>query len=91
VTADDRDKVRALLPEEAGLAAGWLWAAEPTDRALAGWHPPVYLAPGDRAMLRAPFDRMYLPCGWTMRWYAEVAEAEAGATSPVYQRCGDSP
>jgi hypothetical protein len=27
-----------------------LWGAEPTDRALAGWRPPVWLGLGDRAV-----------------------------------------
>lgn len=29
-----------------------LWGAEPTNRALAGWRPPVWLGLGDRAIYR---------------------------------------
>lgn len=55
-------------------AAGWLMAAEPTDRALAGWHNRVWIALGTNAMFAKPYQPVarWLPCGWTMRWFAET-------------------
>jgi len=38
--------------ERAGLAVGWLFAVEPTDRALAGWQG----AQGARALFPVPAD-----------------------------------
>jgi len=55
-------------------AVALLWSTEPTDRALAGWRPPVWLALGDRGVYRkewAPLAR-WAPCKWTMAWYDQT-------------------
>jgi hypothetical protein len=53
------------------VAVAMLFAVEPTDRALAGWRHPVWLALGTNAVLRKEFSGMPLPCGWAMRWYGD--------------------
>jgi len=51
-----------------------LWGTEPTDRALAGWRPPVWLGLGDRAIYRKEWQPMsrWAPCRWTMQRYEET-------------------
>jgi hypothetical protein len=59
-----------MTPAETGTAL--LAAAEPTDRALRGWQPPVWLALGTNAVYRKPFEAMHLPCGWSWKWYEAI-------------------
>ena len=47
---------------EAGVAL--LWSVVPSDRALLGWCPPVWLSPVPGPVLAAPWASMRLPCGW---------------------------
>ena len=56
-------------------AAALLMAAEPSDRALAGWHDRIWIALGTHAMLAKPHQPMarWLPCGWSWRWFEETS------------------
>lgn len=55
-------------------AAGLLFGVEPTDRALAGWQPPVWLELGGNAVYRKEWAELgrWAPCRWTIRWYDGV-------------------
>ncbi len=58
-------------------AVALLWSTEPTDRALAGWRSPVWLALGSNAIFRKEWAELarWAPCGWTMRWYSETTSS----------------
>jgi hypothetical protein len=59
-----------MTPAQAGAAL--LTATTPSDRALTGWRPPVWLALGTNAILREPFASMGLPCGYAIDWYEQT-------------------
>lgn len=61
-------------------AVGWLFAAEPTDRALAGWRPRVWLDLGTAVPAKewVPVSK-YSPCHWGMDWLA--TSRQLGQTS----------
>jgi len=49
-------------------AAALLLAAEPADRALAGWQHPVWTDYGAGAMLIPGLSWLQIPSGWALRW-----------------------
>jgi hypothetical protein len=72
--------------DEHSTVVALLFSTEPTDRALAGWRPTVWLALGDRAVYRLewkPVSR-WAPYCWTMRWDQETpprSAQQAGQTA----------
>lgn len=54
---------------EHSAAVGWLFGTEPTDRALAGWRPRVWLDLGTAVPAKewAPVLK-YAPCRWGIAW-----------------------
>jgi len=54
-------------------AAGWLFAVEPTDRALAGWRPRVWLDLGTAVPAKEWQDVLrYAPCRYGIAWRDSV-------------------
>jgi hypothetical protein len=52
-------------------AVALLFSVELTDRALAGWRRPVWLALGDRAIFHEEWAGLarWAPCGYMTAWY----------------------
>jgi hypothetical protein len=57
-------------------AVGIIFGTEPTDRALKGWQPPVWLELGTNAILRKEFGRLPLPVGYAWEWYQVLITGE---------------
>lgn len=61
-------------------AVGWLFAVEPSDRALRGWRPRVWIALGNGVM---PAKEMrdvlkYAPSRWGLDWLGETSPGPGG-------------
>jgi hypothetical protein len=69
-------------------AVGWLWGTEPTDRALAGWHPPVWLALGSNAIFRKEWAELsrWAPCGYSWQWFEAITGSPPGQPVKQYEK-----
>lgn len=69
------------MTDEHAAAVGWLFGTTPTDRALTGWCPRIWVALGDGMVMPAkewaPVLK-YAPCKYGLRW----REAAVGETGP---------
>lgn len=59
--------------DEHMTAVALLWSVEPTDRALAGWRPRVWIAL-DTAIFAKEWQELAqrAPSRWAMRWFEET-------------------
>jgi hypothetical protein len=66
-------------------AAAWLFGTEPTDRALAGWRPRVWIALGRNAMFAKEWAELarFAPVRHGWAWFSAVTvrETPGGGTS----------
>jgi len=65
--------------DEHSAAVGWLFGTEPTDRALAGWRPRVWLDLGTAVPAKEwqPVLR-YAPCRYGLDWRESVTSRQPG-------------
>ncbi len=55
--------------DEHAAAVGWLFGTTPTDRALAGWHPRVWLDLGTAVPAKEWASVLkYVPCKYGIAW-----------------------
>lgn len=68
--------MRCPVMDEHAAAVGWLFGTTPTDRALAGWRPRVWIALGNGVMPAkewAPVLR-YAPCRYGIAWREDTEQ-----------------
>ena len=60
------------MPEHTAAAA-WLFGSVPTDRALSGWCPPVWIDLGN-GQFRKEWRELsrWAPCRWSIAWHESV-------------------
>ena len=60
--------------DEHAAAVGWLFGTEPTDRALAGWQPRVWIAFGNCVAPAKEWSDVlrYVPCKYGIAWREQV-------------------
>lgn len=60
------------MPDQVAALA-WLFGTEPTDRALAGWQPRVWLDLGNGQYAKEWRDlARWAPCGYSWQWWEQT-------------------
>jgi hypothetical protein len=70
--------------DEHTTAVALLWATEPSDRALRGWRPPVWLLLGGNAIYRKEWSELarWAPVGYSWAWFEAVTGTPPGRPVP---------
>jgi hypothetical protein len=61
-------------------AVAWLFGTEPSDRALTGWRPRVWIALGRNAMMAKEWAGLarFAPVRYGWAWHSAVTVRETG-------------
>jgi hypothetical protein len=69
-----------MMPENVAAVA-WLFGTEPTDRALTGWRPRVWVDLGNGQYHKEWWElARRAPCRYSMAWHESVTSTEGEPT-----------
>ena len=66
------------MTDEHSAAVAWMFGTEPTDRALRGWQPRVWIALGNGVMPAKEWQPVlrYAPCRYGIAWWHKATGAD---------------